>query len=459
MGQAYFEYPLITLSELAIEQDANLWWALTKQTMREALRDADITAQSVKGIGISTQGIAVVPVDRQGNVLRNAFSWLDRRAWDEAAQIEADFGKKGIFEKTGKHALAAYTLPKLMWLKKNERATYDGAYKFLLPHDYLVMKLTGKFLTDHTMAGGTLIYDINKQAWSDEILKAEGIDKQKLPEIRWSGTPAGTLKKEVAEELGLPDSVIVAIGGQDQKCAALGAGIEAGAITLSLGTAGAVEKTYDHAFVDPAQKTPSFSYLFERMWIAEGVVDTAAGAMRWLKDTLFADCNYTEMSSLAKETLCSPLLFHPHLCGDSSVGNKKNACGNYHNINLHTKRGEFVSALMEGVAFEVKRIVAQMEANDDPSGEIRIFGGGAKSDVWCGIIANVTNKTVRKISTEEAASVGAAMLAGIAAGVYDREEATKLVRVSEVFVPDAALHESYERKYGIYMELYDRLWD
>ena len=145
----------------------------------------------------------------------------------------------------------------------------------------------------------------------------------------------------------------MAIGGQDQKCAAFGAGIAGDVITLSLGTAGAIEKIYDYPFVDPARKTPSFSFLSPRMWIAEGVVDTAAGAMRWLKDTLFPDCSYGQMSALAQQALCSPLFFHPHLCGDSSVGNKKNACGNYYNISLHTKRGEFVSSLMEGVAFEI----------------------------------------------------------------------------------------------------------
>ncbi len=459
VGESYYEYPLITLSDLAIEQDANLWWELTKKTILEALRRSGIPAETIKGIGISTQGISVVPVDQNGNALRNAFSWLDRRAQQEAEKIEADFGAEGIFDLAGKPAMAAYTLPKLMWMKKHERKLYDSTYRFLLPHDYLVMKLTGEFLTDHTMAGGTLLYDIKKQGWSDEILEKEGIDRSKLPDIRWSGEGAGTLRSEVARELGLAESVVVAIGGQDQKCAALGAGIAGDVITLSLGTAGAIEKIYDYPFVDPARKTPSFSFLSPRMWIAEGVVDTAAGAMRWLKDTLFPDCGYGQMSALAQQALCSPLFFHPHLCGDSSVGNKKNACGNYYNISLHTKRGEFVSALLEGVGCEIKRIVSQMEAQEKPTAEIRIFGGGAKSDVWCHIIADITKKTVRKVSTEEAASAGAAMLAGIAQGSYDRDSAGELVSVSHAFEPEEILMRRYEKKYDDYMELYDRLWE
>ena len=284
VGKSYKTYPLINISSKEIEQDANLWWQLTVETLKEALEQAKGKGQ-VRGISVSSQGIAFVPVDKNYEPLRNAFSWLDGRAEEQITQIQEKFSERRMYEITGKSTKAFYTLPKIMWLKQNEPENYKKAHKLLLPLDFVTAKLCGKPVCDHTMAAGTMMYDINTQDWNDEITDAFGVDKGKLPELRYSAEPIGTVLGSVAQELGLPDGVKVCVGGQDQKCASFGAGIADGIATISLGTATAVGKRWSVPHKDELMRIPSFSFLFEKTWFTEGVLSTAAACMRWLKET------------------------------------------------------------------------------------------------------------------------------------------------------------------------------
>lgn len=170
LGEKYFEYPLITLSDRIIEQDADLWWELVKSSISDIMTISNVSPNSVKGISISSQGIAFVPIDKDGKTLRNAISWLDSRAQSEVDLIKEHFEEHYIFQSTGKRISAAYTLSKILWIKNNEPDIYEKTYKFLMPHDYIIYKLCGSIMTDHTMASGTMMYDINEQKWSDEIL-------------------------------------------------------------------------------------------------------------------------------------------------------------------------------------------------------------------------------------------------------------------------------------------------
>lgn len=162
----YEEYGLITPKENYVEQDAELWWKLTLKTAKEAIEKCGISAESIKSISISSQGITIVPVDEKINPLSNALSWLDTRATEEAKEIELDLGAKNIYDLTGKNIDSVYTLPKILWLKKYKRGIYDNAHKLLMPLDFLIAKLTGKCITDHSMASGTLMYDVENRCWS-----------------------------------------------------------------------------------------------------------------------------------------------------------------------------------------------------------------------------------------------------------------------------------------------------
>ena len=265
VSESYIEYPLINTLEGYIEQDANIWWILIKKVIHETITKASVNAKDIKALGISTQGISFVPVDIEGNTLYNAISWLDTRSIEETEFIRTTFGDSWIYNKTGKRISAAYTITKMMWLRKNLPDIYDKSYKLLMPLDYLMFKFTGKAVTDHSIASGTMAYDIHKKNWDTEILAACDIDIEKLPEIKNSGYKAGFIKPEIALETGLSCETEIILGAQDQKCAALGAGIDKGICTVSLGTATAITSLFDAPVLDKHMRIPCFT-LDESHW-------------------------------------------------------------------------------------------------------------------------------------------------------------------------------------------------
>jgi xylulokinase len=272
LGSYYKEYGLNVLDSKRIEQDAGLWWALAKESIKGAAESSSIDPRAISGISISSQGISFVPVDRDISPLYPSINWLDTRADKQADSIARSLGTDGMFMLTGKRVSPAYTLPKLLWLKENEPGVFSRTYKFLMPHDFILAKLTGKCYTDHTMASGTLMYDIKKQRWSKTILERFGIGMELLPDIAWSGSAAGNILPDVAEELGLDSRCVAAVGGQDQKCAALGVGIRPDTVTISLGTSAAVTKIWESPPDGASQDIGWSSFMLEGAWETEGVV-------------------------------------------------------------------------------------------------------------------------------------------------------------------------------------------
>lgn len=459
-GEEYIEYTLINLSDREIEQDANEWWELTKKVVKASVEKSGINSERIKGISVSSQGIAVMPVDKECKPLRNAISWLDTRAVDETKLIIEKFDRFDVYKTTGKRINEAYTLPKLIWLKKNEPEVYNCTYKFLMPHDFITSKLCGAFTTDHTMASGTLAYDINMQKWWKEILETLGVEVEKLPEIKYSGTPVGIVIPEVAEEIGLPEGVVVSVGGQDQKCAALGAGIDEDTFTVSLGTATAVEKIFKSPAIDPEMRIPTFSYLFNNRWVMEGVIGTSCVSLKWFRNTLFSDKSYKELDSMVEEIsdTAGNVFFYPFLSGSSSPYWYENSRGCFYGINLSTSAAELTKSVMEGIAYQIKSNIQVMEEVDRPADGIRVFGGGAASRVWCQIIADVIGKRLSTLYTSEPACLGAAILAGLGAGMYKNvDEINTNVRIKDVFEPDKDHVKAYEQKYKEYIKMQDKI--
>jgi len=436
LGMCYEEYGLITEAEGYAEQDASLWWTLSKNTMKGAIKNAGIDALEIKGISISSQGITIVPVDENINPLTNAHTWLDVRAEEETERIRKDFGKS-IFVHTGKNAEACYTLPKMLWFKKNEPEIFEKAYKFLMPLDFLTAKLCGKCITDHSMASGTVMYDIKNCCWSREILEKYNIPESKLPEIGRSGECAGKVLPLVAEEIGLSESCVVALGAQDQKCAAYGAGLSKDTITVSLGTAAAIEKMWDEAKTEEIN-IPWSSYCEEGTFVTEGVISTAGTCLRYVRDLFFKGEGYDVINKEAEAAIKkgSSMMFYPYL----EVGE-----GAFTSVSLASERGAYAAAVMEGVAFNIRRILEEMNSLEEGK-ELIVFGGGARSDMWCRIIADVCNMTVSVPETEEAAGAGAARLAAMAAG-----EKIGSLKISKVY-KSGEQSKIYEEKYKIYLE-------
>jgi len=438
LGESYNEYPLSYPGNGYVEQNAESWWSLTVAAVNEALTISKVSPSDICGLAVSSQGISFVPVNKDFIPLSPAISWLDQRAEVETTEIAACFGEGYIYTHTGKPLLSGYTLPKLIWMRKNKPEIYKAARYFLLPHDFLYARLTGIPVTDHTLASGTMLYDLEQEDWSEEICNAFAISRDRLPAIRWGGQPAGKLTKAAAVELRLLEGTPVAIGGQDQKCAALAAGLAEDSVTVSLGTAAAIE-----AFgqTDNCDQTPRFNFFYPGVIVKEGVVNTAGMALRWLRDAFFLGKSYRELDVLARLSLGSGnLLFFPYLSESKAV---------FSGLGLNTSQGEAVCAVLEGVAFEIRHCMMTMGISVDT--ELRVFGGGAKSFLWPEIIASATGNPVRVIDTPEAACLGAALLSAVGCG--NRTVQTPFPAKGKLIKPLPCMIDKYNEKFTRYEAL------
>lgn len=450
---------LITISGTEIEQDSEEMWFAAQEVVRDALAKTGHDVHSVKGLSVSSQGISFVPVDDRGAPLRSAISWLDTRAREQSSRILDRFGEERIFAITGKSCSPAYVLPKLLWLRDNEPEIWRRSTRLLMPLDYLLARLTGEYVTDHTMASGTMYYDITRQDWSSEILDAFDLDPTILPRLEWSGTAVGTLRAEAAKAFGLPRSVVVSVGGQDQKVAALGAGIDLETCTISLGTAVAIEQKCDSPVIDPHCRIPCFSDLLPRRWIIEGSA-VCCSILDWAKHAFYPATGWDELNRIVEESVVGPegVLFLPFFSGAPTPFYEPGARGTLTGLDLATTPGQIIRSIYEGIAFIVRANLEIMERiNRQPRG-LRIFGGGSRSDVWCGIIADVAGQPVSALATSESASVGAAILAGIGCGVFKHpEDAFKLLTIRTSHQPRVERTAMYDEMYGKFLALTDLL--
>jgi len=445
----YEEYPLITPYENYVEQDANLWWKLTLDTALKAIEKSSVSPKEIDGISISSQGITVVPVDKDINPLCNALSWLDTRAEAEAIRIKNDFTEEKVFSLTGKPVLAAYTLPKILWIKENAPEIFEKAYKFLMPLDFLIAKFTGVCVTDYSMASGTLMYDLKNFCWSEEILNHYGIGSEKLPKLSFAGEKVSFVKPEIAKMLGLKENCVVSVGAQDQKCAAFGAGLKDNVMTVSLGTSAAITKYWGKAYTEENRGVGWCGYVNDA-FVTEGVINTAGTSLRWVRDTFYKNEDYDIIDKEADDALkrgCS-LLFYPFLAGSSSPFYYPESTGNFYGVTLATTRGDFALATMEGIAFQIRTILDTMDAYKNVD-TIILFGGGAKSDFWASVISDVTGLEIHIPESSEAASYGACMLAAKGVGTD-----LKPLKIKKVFHPKR----NYDEKYLKYLNIEKKLW-
>lgn len=434
----YEEYGLITPKDGWVEQDASLWWELTVRTARKAILKSGLSTEIIRGISVSSQGITVVPVDENLKPISNAISWLDTRASKEAERLKLELGDESVFLHTGKHIDPVYTLPKLMWLREQRRDIFDRCYKLLMPMDYITGRLTGECVTDHSMASGTLMYDIKSRCWSAEILRKYGIPIDKMPKIAWSGETVGNVLPEIAEALGLSEACTVSVGAQDQKCAAFAAGLDNSSITVSLGTACAVTKLWDAPKPEKLKSVGWCDYVNKDAWVTEGVINAAGVSLRWLRDLMYRGEDYSAIDREAEEALKrgSSVMYYPYLC-------EPGAEGFFAGMRLDSTRGSFAAAVLEGVAFQIRTLLCKMDAYQDAD-SIVLFGGGAKSTLWSQIIADATGLAVKVPQTGEAAGAGAAILAAKGCG-----EALPHLKCRRVFYPSERTKE-YEDKYRSY---------
>lgn len=386
------EYPLI-LKDGYVEQDAELWYSSIVAAVKGLVEQTG--RRDVKALSVSTQSISFVPVDRAGKPLYNSINWLDMRAEAECKEIGRVIGEDAVYAKTGKPLDPAYSLSKILWFKRRRPDIYRDCYKILFTLDFLNMRLCGRPVCDLTVAGGSMMFNIHTCRFDSEILSAFDIDEEKLPEVGTMGDFVGEILPEVAEAMGILPGCRVMLGGQDQKLAALGAGISEGVVTMSFGTASAISKL--HSDFQNYRHTPQFRFDRE-CYVSEAVVETVGAALKWLS-AMMGGISYRDMDLLAAESQpgANGVVCH----ADFARG------ADFSGLTLSTTRGDVIYALYEGVCREVKEKLELLGGCET----LCVFGGGSKSDIWCDILGRVTGCRIIRAETPETACLGAAMLA------------------------------------------------
>jgi xylulokinase len=409
-------YPTRFLPDGRAEQDAEDWWRSTVLVVRQAVKRAG-GAKRITAFGISTQGISVVPVDRRGFSIRASLNWLDLRASAEANDLAAAFTTDRLFAITGRQPGAAFTLPKIAWLRRHEPDLFARAERWLTPLPFLVLRMTGRAVSDHTMAVGTLAYDIGTGTWSDELLDWAGVARSRFPELSWSGDVAGALESDAADELGLPAGLPVVLGAQDQKSAAFAAGLAPGVATLSLGTAAAIIGLADRVTVDAERRIPASPYLWPGTTIFEGVVPAAGASLDWLSRLVSTGAGRTVpverlLALASRETGTEDdLRFVPHLNGSGTPVWQPEATGALTGLRLATSLGDVVRALLTGIAGEISSNLTILRQLQISVNVLHAFGGGARSALWLELIERACGVPIVAVHQPEMAAVGAAMLA------------------------------------------------
>jgi len=431
------------------EQEPEDWWRAAE----------DVLGRLPEGpVGLSGQMHGLVVLDAEQRVLRPAILWNDQRTAVQAQAITERVGAPRLTEVTGNPALTGFQAPKILWLRDQEPKAYERVASVLLPKDYIRLRLTGEKATDASDAAGTLLLDLKARTWSSEILEALEISARWLPQVFESPDRTGSVLKKVAKELGLPDGVPVAAGAGDNAAAAVGNGIvREGLASCSIGTSGVLFAHSDTMATDPSGRVHAFCHAVPLRYHLMGVTLAAGGALRWWRD-LVGKGDYDELTALAAQTPpgAEGLVFLPYLTGERTPHLDPQARGAFFGLNSRHGLGHLTRAVMEGVAYSQRdSLEIIVELGTDPE-QIRVTGGGARSPFWRQLLADVLGRPVVRTAADEGPAYGAALLAGMTAGVFASiDEACAGISLRpEVSEPDPERQRMYSEYHAVYRDLF-----
>lgn len=448
------EYPLSFPHSGWSEQNPYDWYDKTLDGLKELLSECDKSL--VDGISFGGQMHGLVTLDAQDEVVRPAILWNDGRTTEETTYLNEQIGRERLTGYTANIAFAGFTAPKILWMQKNEPDLWAKVKKIMLPKDYLAYRLSGTFCTDYSDASGMLLMDVKNKCWSKEMMKICHVSREQLPDLYESFEVVGTLKKEIASELGVPETVKVIAGAGDNAAAAVGTGtVGANHCNLSLGTSGTLFVSSDKFGVDEHNALHSFAHA-DGGYHLMGCMLSAASCNKWWMDEILKTKDYAgEQKGI--QTLGENQVFYlPYLMGERSPHNNPDARAMFVGMSMDTTREDMTLAVLEGVAFGLRdslEVARSLGIRIDSS---RICGGGAKSPLWRQIIAAVMNVKLEIIESEEGPGYGAAILAAVGCGTFESVESAceKLVKVIDTVEPDPELVQKYEEKYQKFKQLY-----
>lgn len=448
-------YPKIGWSE----QNPSDWWNAFVSGVKELT--ADINAAEVAAIGVAGQMHGLVVLDENDNVIRPTILWNDGRTGKEVDYLNGTVGKEKLSRLTANVAFAGFTAPKLLWMKENEPDNFEKIARFMLPKDYINYSLTGVHATDFSDASGMLLLDVKNRCWSKEMLEICSVKEEWCPKLFESYDVIGTLKSDIADKLGLSDTVKVIAGAGDNAAAAIGtATVGEGRCNISLGTSGTVFISSESFSVDDNNALHSFAHS-DGGYHLMGCILSAASCNKWFCDKVLESSDYAKESAAINEDNLGKnnIFFLPYLMGERSPINDTDASGVFIGLNPESDRAAMLQAVLEGVSFAIRdnlEVAKKLGINIERS---MLCGGGAKSPVWRKILANVLGIELDLPVAEEGPGFGTAILSMVANGEYASVEdaVSRLVALRGTVKPDKALTELYEARYQKYKKIYPAL--
>lgn len=461
-GTGSAEYPLAIPRPGWAEQDPEAWWAGAAESLRAALRQADARRAEVAAVGLTGQMHSLVLLDEDGRVLRPAILWNDQRAAGQCEEITRRVGYRRLLAITCNPALPGFTAPKILWVRRHEPEIYSRTAAVLLPKDYIRFRLAGVRATEVSDASGTGLLDVPHRAWSEEIRRLLEIPPGWLPACAESPVLTAEVSRAGEDATGLAAGTPVAGGAGDQAAQAVGTGIvRPGPVSVTIGTSGVVFASQSEPAMDPEARTHTFCHAVPGTWHAMGVMLSAGGALRWLRDAVAPGASY---DALAAEAAAAPpgagrLVFLPYLSGERTPYPDPLARGAFVGLSLSHGRGHLVRAVMEGVAFGLRDSFEILRAMGIRPAQVRCSGGGARSALWRQILADVLGAEVVTMNLSEGAAYGAALVAGVGAGVFPsvEEACDATLRPAARTEPSQAGRKIYDDLYGVYRALYPAL--
>lgn len=451
------EYPMYQPENGWAEQNPEDWWkaaytALSKVT--EKASDGEIA-----GIGLSGQMHSLVLLDKDNKVIRPAILWCDQRTSKECEDIENIIGHDRLIEITANPALPGFTASKIMWVKKNEPQNFEKIEHILLAKDYIRFKLTGEYATEVSDASGMQLLDVAGRCWSKEVCEKLGVKMDWLAKVYESCEVTGHITEEAAKLTGLSIGIPVAGGGGDNACAAIGTGVcKDGKAFTTIGTSGVVFAHTSKPIIDPKGRIHTFCAAVPGEWHVMGVTQAAGLSLNWFRNNLAGDVSYAEIDKECEKLPigCEKLIYLPYLMGERTPILDSDARGVFFGLSaMHTKY-HMARSVIEGVSYSLYSCLEVLDEVDIETCDMALCGGGGKSRFWHEMIADVYDKSVKTMLSNEGASLGAAILGGVAAGVYSSvaDGCVKAVKESSSIEPKLEKHDEYMKYYKVYKNVY-----
>lgn len=467
------EYPLYQEQNGWAEQEPADWWQATVAGIKYVIEESKVDPKQIKGIGLSGQMHGLVMLDSKGTPLRKSIIWCDQRTGKEVEEMNRLLTPEKLIDITANPALTGFTAAKILWVKKNEPDIYNQCAHILLPKDYIRYKLTGDFATEVSDASGMQLMDISKRNWSDEVLDTLRIDRGLLGKMYESPDITGEIHKEAAEATGLAAGTIVVGGAGDNPAAAIGTGIVSeGSAFTTIGTSGVVYAISDQVAIDKKGRVHTLCASVPGKWTVMSCTQGAGLSLQWLRNNVCSNevaeakikgvDPYEIMTEMAAKTPIGAdrLIYLPYLMGERSPHPDPDCRGTFFGLSAIHERKHLIRSVLEGVAYSQLECVDVFREMGVNINDMMICGGGARSDFWRQMFADMYQCPVSTIKAEQGGALGAAILAGVGAGVYKNLEETckKLILKKSVHEPIKANSMEYQKFYQLYKELYITLF-